>query len=85
MQHFLQLRNRAKQRCYIVHFVLQICKMCPHTIFKWGFVYLNFILASLRNSIFQNLIISLKTALFFQDFPLLPFFPYHKHAAFSWG
>ena len=35
MQYFLQLCNNAEQYCYIVHFMLQICKMCPHTVFKW--------------------------------------------------
>ncbi len=38
----------------MVHFMLQICKMCPHTILKQGFAYLNFNLASFRDMIIQS-------------------------------
>ena len=48
MQYFLQLCNNAELYCYIVHFMLHICKMCPYTILKQGSFMIKFIFPHIR-------------------------------------
>ena len=48
MQYFLQLCNNAEPYCYIVHFMLHICKMCPYTILKQGSFIIKFIFPHIR-------------------------------------